>query len=133
MYFVTDTHPLLWSLFATERLSPRAYSAFEETSKGTHTIYIPAVVLAELMQVVERRCSSARLLEFMEALRSLRSAGNYLFLPLMPETVIATSTLVDIPDMVDRLIIAEARRLRTPLITCDQEIIASGLVDVTWE
>lgn len=133
MYYVTDTHPLFWALFSQNRLSPRARHIFEEAGKGTHTIYIPAVVLTELMLVIERRCSAARISECLESIRLLRTAENYLFLPLMPETILSTNTLVDVPDIFDRLIVAEARRLRASLITCDQGITASGLVDAVWE
>jgi PIN domain nuclease of toxin-antitoxin system len=133
MMYVVDTHPLFWSLFAPHHLSPRARSIFEQTGNGISTMYIPAIVVTELLLVVERRCTSAQHAEFLEALHALRTAGNYLFLPLMPETVISSYALTDIADIFDRLVVAEARRLRVPLITCDTAIIASGLVDVAWE
>lgn len=133
MYFVLDTHPFFWSLFAEHRLTPRVRSIFQQVGGGEHTLYIPAIVLTELMLIVERRCAAAKYAECVEALQLLKAAGNYLFLPLMPDTVIASYALSDIPDIFDRLIAAEARRLRRPLITCDPMITSSGLVDTLWE
>ncbi len=132
-YYVTDTHPLYWSLCATHRLSMRVATIFDEAAQGIHTIYVPALVVVELLMVTERCFDTRSQSEFLEVLNSLKIGGNYLFLPLMPETVIASAALADIPDMFDRLIAAEARRLRAPLISCDETISASGLVDVTWD
>lgn len=134
MNFMTDTHPLFWSLFSVYRLSPRVQNIFNDTGQGSHTIYIPTIVVTELMLVVEHTCPSAQYADVLETLRSLQSAGNYVFLPLMPETVVGSSMFNDaISNMFDRLIIAESRRLRVPLITCDPVISASGLVDVVWD
>ena len=134
MYYLTDTHPLFWSLFSAHRLSAVARDIFAQAGEGLHTIYIPTMVLTELMLAVEHRCTAVKYAEFLEALRALQTAGNYLFLPLMPETVVGSYAFNDhISDIYDRLIVAEARRLRVPLITCDAAIAASGLVDVVWE
>ncbi|HWQ12437.1 MAG TPA: hypothetical protein VNL77_06545 [Roseiflexaceae bacterium] len=43
-----------------------------------------------------------------------------------PETVIASHTLTAIPDIFDRLVVAEARRLSLPLITRDAPIGGRG-------
>jgi PIN domain nuclease of toxin-antitoxin system len=113
-----------------ERLSATAREIFEQALKGQHTIFIPAVVLAELTILAERRRLPATSGELLQALTSLRNASNYLFLPLQPATVIASHTLTTVPDIFDRLIITEARRLNVSVITCDTTIIDSGLVDV---
>lgn len=134
MNFITDTHPFFWSLFSVHRLSPCVRQIFEDAGHGAHTLYIPTVVVTELMLVVEHTCPTTKYFEVLEMLRTLQSAGNYLFLPLMPETVIGSYIFNDaMSNMFDRLIIAESRRLRAPLITCDPVISASGLVDVVWD
>jgi PIN domain nuclease of toxin-antitoxin system len=130
MYYLTDTHPLVWSFCMPERLSATAREIFEQALKGQHTIFIPAVVLAELTILAEKRRLPATSGELLQALTSLRNASNYLFLPLQPATVIASHTLTTVPDIFDRLIITEARRLNVSVITCDTTIIDSGLVDV---
>lgn len=133
MHYLTDTHPLFWSLFSPHRLSPQVLAIFEYAGRGGHTIYVPTIVVTELMLVAERRCTPTRHAEVIETLHALKKAGNYLFLPLLPETAIASCAFTDIPDIFDRLIIAEARRLRASLITYDATITDSGLVDVIWD
>jgi PIN domain nuclease of toxin-antitoxin system len=134
MYYVTDTHPMFWAMFSPDRLSSIAQTIFDKVGEGQHTIYVPAIVVTELMMIVERRCTSVKYAEVHEMLRVLQRAGNYLFLPLMPETVMSSYSFSDqITDIFDRLIITEARRLRVPLITCDQGITSTGLVDVAWD
>lgn len=50
-----------------------------------------------------------------------------------------TSTIVkeahgfSFPDIFDRLIIATARCLGAPIVTCDERIKSAGLVQVVWE
>jgi PIN domain nuclease of toxin-antitoxin system len=132
--YTIDTHPLLWTLTDPDRISPRVKPIFEHMTEGTTTLYIPAIVLTEMMLVAERQWISTTSAELLETIRTIQNASNYILLPLMPETIIASHPLAnDIPDMFDRLIIAEALRLRTPLITCDRTIIESGLVDILWE
>jgi PIN domain nuclease of toxin-antitoxin system len=52
---------------------------------------------------------------------------------IVESTVIGSHTLTAIPDIFDRLIVAEARRLSLPLITRDTAISGSGLVSVVWD
>ena len=133
MEYVTDTHPLVWALFAPRRLSQRTLAIFEQTAQGNHSIYIPTVVIAELIMVVEKRRVSATIPQLLAALHALQTASNYHLLPLIAETVIATHALLVIPDIFDRLIVAEAQRLDLALITRDTTIITSGLINVIWE
>ena len=58
---------------------------------------------------------------------------NYELLPLLPDLVRGSRTLTAIPDIFDRLIVAEARRLGLPLISHDPIIRASGLVNLVWD
>lgn len=58
---------------------------------------------------------------------------NYELLPLLPDLVRGSRTLTAIPDIFDRLIVAEARRLGLPLISRDPIIRASGLVNLVWD
>jgi PIN domain nuclease of toxin-antitoxin system len=133
MYYITDTHPLIWTLCADHRLGYGARDIFEQATQGTHTIFIPAVVLSELIVLAEQHAFAVAPGELLQTLTALQQASNYVFLPLQPSTVIASHTLNEIPDIFDRLIVAEARRLKVAVITCDPGISGSGLVDVVWE
>ncbi len=133
MEYVIDTHPLVWSLFAQHRLSTHTRDIFQQTELGAHRIVVPAIVVAELIMVVEKRRVSATLPELFVSLTSLQGSSSYQFLPLLPETVINSHTLTAIPDIFDRLIVAEALRLGLPLITRDATIAGVGLVRTVWD
>ena len=51
---VTDTHAFLWHLYLPSRLGPAAREAFAETDAGDARIYIPALVAAEALMVVQK-------------------------------------------------------------------------------
>jgi predicted nucleic acid-binding protein len=46
--YVADTHALLWYLTDSPRLGPNASAAFDDAANGKSTIYISAIVVAEL-------------------------------------------------------------------------------------
>jgi PIN domain nuclease of toxin-antitoxin system len=101
---------------------------------GAAQIHIPALVIAEMMMVAQHgRLPGVTLPLLLTQLNSLYFVSNYVLLPLLPETVIASHALVVIPDIFDRLVVAEARRLDLPLITRDAAIAASGLVKAVWD
>src|SRR3712207_5907116 len=112
MDYVTDTHAILWHLFAPNRLGASARAAFHDCDSGASHIYLPALVVAEMIMVVERsRLPGVTMPQLLMQLNAVQASTNYTMLPLLPQTVIASHTLVTIPDIFDRLIVAEAQRL----------------------
>jgi len=53
MYFVTDTHSLVWYFIEDPRLSKKALKAFEQTIREG-IIIVPSVVLAEIMFIAKK-------------------------------------------------------------------------------
>jgi PIN domain nuclease of toxin-antitoxin system len=45
MYFAADTHPFLWYLLDSPKLSSKARKIFNSCDQGEITIIIPAIVL----------------------------------------------------------------------------------------
>ncbi len=131
--YVTDTHALIWSLFAEGRLSGHVRNLFQQTNEGEHAIFIPTVVVAEAIMVVEKGRVEGTVRELLQGLALMRGTGNYQFLPLLPETVLASHINTAIPDIFDRLIVTETQGLAIPLISRDGTIKQSGLVDVIWD
>lgn len=128
MSYVIDTHPLVWSLFAPKRLSVRVADIFGRTNRGEFRLFVSAVSVAEAIMVVERGRVTGTVPELLYGLALLRASGMYEFVSLVPDIVIASHTLTAIPDIFDRLIVAEAQQLRLPLITRDATISAAGVV-----
>jgi PIN domain nuclease of toxin-antitoxin system len=133
MEYVADAHATAWHLFARQRLGKAALAAFDEAEAGRAKIFIPVVAVAEIIMVVEkRRLPGVTMSQLEIELGLMQRSANYELLPLLPDLVIFSRTLTTIPDIFDRLIVAEASRLGLPLITTDSVIRLSGLVNVIW-
>lgn len=134
MEYVADTQAAIWHLFARQRLGPAARTVLQDADAGLVKIYLPEVALAEMIMVVERRrIQGANLPQLFAYLQQMQNNRSYELLPLLPAHVIASHTLTAIPDIFDRLVVAETLRLGLPLITSDSVIHASGLVNVVWD
>ncbi|MBE8540566.1 PIN domain-containing protein [Geoglobus acetivorans] len=126
MIYVTDTHPLVWYLM--DRLPENADRIFTSAEKGDAIIYIPTIVLAECMYLAE----SGRIeIDFEDLLGRLEVGRNFVpvsfnfkVLKLLPE--------VKLKELHDRIIVATARILDAKLITKDEEIRESGMVETVW-
>jgi predicted nucleic acid-binding protein len=126
--FVTDTMGLILRL-EQRRLGPKAKATFEAMESGTVIIYIPAIVLAEILYLSEKQRIST----------SVRSVKDYLTrfpdcreMPLNLTVIQSATEITDIPELHDRLIAATARSLNRPLLTNDPVIQASTFVTTVW-
>jgi predicted nucleic acid-binding protein len=127
--YVTDTHSLLWHLYDLPQLGPNARTAFDVAGAGDATLLIPAIVLAEIIHVVERRRHD---IDVAEALDKIARAENYQVLPFDLAGARSLIPLTAIAELHDRMIVAAALAHDAPLITRDRVIAASGLVSVVW-
>lgn len=127
--YVTDTHPLLWYLTNSPRLSPAASAAFDEADAGQALIYIPAIVLAEIFFIIAKFNLS---LDFAAEFARLQGGAQFEFVPFLPGDVLDFAADAGVPEMHDRMIVGVARRLGVPCITRDLAITSSGLVTVIW-
>lgn len=132
--YVADAQAMVWYLFASNRLGQTARTVLREANAGEVKVYLPAVAVAEMIMTVERRrLPSAAMPQLIAHLQWMSGQPNYELPPLTPELVISSRTLTAIPDIFDRLIVAETLQLGLPLITCDSVIRASGLVQIIWD
>ena len=109
-------------------------SPFAEADTGQAIIHIPAVVVAEVIMVVQKgRLQTAAIDHIIPYLRAMAESDNYMLSPLHPETVIASHKHTSIPDIFDRLIATEAVLRGLYVVTRDQVIRESGLVTTIWD
>ncbi len=104
-----------------------------DADNGANEIFVPSIVLVELIYLAEHKRIERKLVTDAFDLLTADSA-NYIVAPLDIETarVLPDIDRNKIPDMPDRVIVSTARRLSIPLITRDQRITASGLVNLVW-
>ena len=131
---VADTHAFLWHLYEPSRVGSEARKAFAEADAGRARIYIPALVVAEALMVAEkRRIEGVDLEKLVPHLRAARLSDNYMLSDLEASIVLDSHRLGEIPDIFDRLIVAEALSRNLTLLSRDPVIRDSGIVPVIWD
>jgi len=127
--YVTDTHGLLWYFTYPQRLGLQAAAAFAEVDAGNANLFVPVIVLAEIIFAIESGRFQA---QFDPMLSGLQAISNVRIVDLSLARTLDLRTLTAIPEMHDRMIVAEALARNATLITRDQAITASGLVKTVW-
>ena len=125
---IVDTHALIWYLGGSSRLSGQARDLLDAAMEGTSRIFIPAIVVAELMMFAEKH----KQINPEKIISGLRAMPGIEFLVLLPETAASIRDLTMLPDIHDRLIVAESLVQNLPLISFDERITKSKLVNVVW-
>jgi PIN domain nuclease of toxin-antitoxin system len=96
---------------------------------GTANLVIPVMVMAEMVLLLEKGRAAIDLDAILGTLYSLPAVT---VAPLTLEVTLGIRELSVLPDMHDRLIVAEARAREAALISVDRAITASALVNVVW-
>jgi PIN domain nuclease of toxin-antitoxin system len=86
-------------------------------------------VLAELILVIEKRCV---VIDLSHMVAVMKNFPGFSFTSLSPQIVLRSQSLAVLPDIHDRLIVAEALEIGTALITRDRRIQESNLVQTVW-
>lgn len=127
--FVTDTHALVWYLTNLPNLSAAARAVFRGAAAGANQILVPAIVVAELIMMVEKRRTT---LNAAHVITALESAIGFQLVPLTVPIVLRIQDAPTLPDLHDRLIVATALNFDATLITQDRAITQSGLTPILW-
>jgi len=127
--FLTDTHSLLWYFARPKLLGPGARAAFDQVASGTADLIVPVIVLAELIFALESKPLSA---DFDFVLSRLQASPNVTIADWTLARTLDLRVLQAIPEMHDRVIVAEALARGAVLITRDEAITRSGLAPIVW-
>lgn len=129
MPYVADTHALVWFFTGSPNLSRTAQQIMREADAGHDIIFVPTIVLGELMSI----CKSGKApLDFTTTLTRLEAGDNYQIMPLDLATIKIADSIQAELEMHDRFIIATAQLLGVPVLTKDRQITASGVIEVVW-
>lgn len=125
-----DTHALVWYLTRPKKLGKAAARWLRDAEAGRAEILVPVIVPIELVLLREsqRRLTGPAQLEAL-----LGAQPGIAMVGLDLEQVFEFEHLVGIDELFDRLIVAAARSRDAPLITRDEEITRSGLVETIWD
>jgi predicted nucleic acid-binding protein len=126
MSYVADTHAFVWYIIG--KLPERVDSIFRSAEEGESTIYIPTIVLAECLYLVENKKIDLDFEDLLDKLEIGRNfvpvSFNFQVLKLLPE--------IKLGELHDRIVVATAKILNAKLITKDKEIMESKIVETAW-
>ena len=126
--FVTDTMGLIL-LIERRKLGSTVRAIFDSVESGKATVYVPALVLAEILYLSEKSRIQASLSAVTDFLRRFPFYKEY---PLDLAVIQAAAQITDIPELHDRLIAGTTRLLNLELVTNDPVIQASAFVQTVW-
>ena len=119
-----DTHVLLWTNEAPERLSTEAVAALENPA---NELLVSSVSVAEIE--IKRRLGK---LAMEHSCQTLRSQLGAMWLDLTAAHAMGLRTLPDLhADPFDRLLIAQALAEDCTLVTADRAVLAYPLLTLT--
>ncbi len=127
--YIGDTHALFWCLKRPGQLSAAANAAFRLSSAGGAHIIVPAIVVAEYCYLTEKMGASMLPSVF---LAHIARSREFIFSELGQAQLESMEKVGGVPEMHDRLIAAEALAYEAPVISKDEALRASGVVDVIW-
>jgi PIN domain nuclease of toxin-antitoxin system len=131
--FVTDTHPLIWYTSGKHsRLSKRAVRFFDQAFAERALLVIPAPVLWEIALLIEHGKVKTAREPFEHWAASLTSRKGVDLVSLDLDVIAEAHRLTFHGDPFDRTIVATARLMNLPLITKDEIIVNSRLVEIAW-
>lgn len=129
MYIVTDTHPWVWFLTASPRLSQNAKSVLSDPS---NLIIVPSIVMMEIKYLYQHKRIT---LSFEETLQQIETSENILLHPLDISVVTKAPINLDIHDAIivgTAIQAAEEFAQTVSLVTIDKAIADSKLTPVIW-
>ncbi len=129
---VTDAHALIWyAQSERRRLGSLARRIFEAADDRKAVVYVPALVLVEIGESIQK--GNIRLAQpFSAWAHKLLASKHFVPVDLSWDVVRRAEELYSIPERGDRLIAATAAHLGLPLITRDPEIARAAGVEVVW-
>ena len=127
--YVADTHALFWYFIASPLLGAQARAAFDEGKHGQALIYIPAIVLAELYFLNEKKQHA---IDYSATFALLIQSAQFVLLPFEPIDTLEFHRDNVVTDIHDRIIVGVARRVNATLLTRDGQITGSGVVTTMW-
>ncbi len=126
--WVTDTMALVLRL-ERRRLGRAAAAAFATMETGAGTVFVPAMVFAEILYLSEKGRIGIKLADVADYMRLHPGCKEH---PMSLAVIESAGLITDIPELHDRQIAATARALGLPLLTNDPRICASTALSTLW-
>ena len=133
MNCVTDTHALIWYLYAMPELSAAAKNFMDNAAASGGYVFVPTIAFVEVIYLAEKGRLGANVLP---RINSAIQMPNSVLKPieLTHRITVSLSQIPRsiVPDMPDRIVAATALHLNLPLVTKDVKIQALRSIQTIW-
>jgi PIN domain nuclease of toxin-antitoxin system len=127
--YVVDTQALVWHLVEPKRRGRAAVRAFRAVDEGRARAHVPAICLVE---IALKNQKGHLKLGAEQVVASLAGHPGYAILPLDLDQAMRFGAFVGLRDPMDRLILAAAASMGSPLISADEALDGRG-VERIWD
>lgn len=128
--YVLDTHAFVWWAARPKRLGRAAARILRQVDAGRAAGWVPSIVGVELSLLREAGRVGLGVAELEAATQ--RNPSLRILQHDLPQAI-EFALLTSLKDPFDRMIVGAARATNRQLITADERIRESGLVEVVWE
>ena len=127
--FIADTHSLAWYFTKSRKLGREALQVFRDSTSGEDIIIVPTVVLAEITDISEKKRIKV---DYEEILEKIENSNNFEIYSLDVDVLRVAINITTIRELHDRIVVATAKLLDAKLLTKDENIQKSGIVEIIW-
>ncbi len=127
-----DTHVILWDALQPQMLSEKARESIKKANQ-TDGLFFCSISLWEIAMLIRKNRIEVSL-PYIDFVDLLLSFNRYFFQEITPEIAQLSTTLPDTinNDPADRIISASSLITKTPLITADENLRQSELLQTIW-
>ena len=129
MDYLADTVAIVRHLSQGRKLGKDAARILTEADTGLHHVYISSITLMEVMYLAE---ANRIAISLPQLISHISSSNNYSIVPVDAAVVLTAVSITDVPELHDRIIVATAKYLNTPLLTSDAVISNSTHIQTVW-
>ena len=130
---VTDTHALIWYLYAMPELSADAKNFMDNVAASGGYIFVPTISFVEITYLAKKGRLGANVLPRINS--AIQTPNNVLKpIELTHQITLSLAQIprLTVPDMPDRIIAATALHLNLPLVTKDHKIQKLQSIQTIW-
>lgn len=129
MTYLADTVTVIRHFSEIGRIGKKAKTILDAADQGKHHIYISVISMVEIMYLSEKKRIR---IDLAETQAMIRDSTNYSIVDLTPD-IVTRAQEIKFPELHDRLIIATASYLKTPILTSDKRIREIDDVESVWD
>jgi len=129
-FYVVDTHALIWFLTDNQNLSPLAKQILRQAEVGEVRVFIPTIVLAEIVNIVrKKKCE----LTVDEVLKKIAQGDGFVIVSFDLAVFQLMLTLPNHLDIHDKIIAATSCYYEATLITRDEVLRNADEIATVWD